>query len=117
MPKILRKRQVIFKGKYRNMASLNQEGREGICLVFMKTLESTYLILFHPLSATESCYSKEQISVLGKFGLQIKEIPTFVSKWVLADLSKWIEGGNTDGFYKGTLSAITCLSKQIVLSK
>lgn len=42
MPKMLRKRHVIFKGKYRNLASLDQEDREGICLVFMKTLESTY---------------------------------------------------------------------------
>lgn len=72
MPKILRKRHTMFKGKYRNVASLDQEGREGICLVFMKTLESTYWILFHPLSVTESCYSKEQISVLDEFGLKIR---------------------------------------------
>lgn len=73
MPKMLRKRHVTFKGNYRNLASLDQKGREGICLVFMKTLESTYWILFHPLTVTESCYSKEQVSVLGKFGLESRK--------------------------------------------
>lgn len=73
MPKMLRKRQVIFTGKYRYLASQDQEGREGKCSAFMKTLSSTYWILFHLFSATESCYSKEKISALGKFGLKIRK--------------------------------------------
>lgn len=64
MPKMgtkLIKEKTIFKGKYRNLASLahQEKGWEGICLLSIKTLESKYLVQFHLLSPTEKFYSKE----------------------------------------------------------